>query len=109
MTTQAKLRIQGMDVLIGAMGLIDAQRFVAAINREKCDYTKWRAGGLPALGIDGIAELANRLSDTLDEQCGVRGEGCGVRGEEASRIEGLAGGDGLGRRGLPGIGRISVQ
>ena len=59
---------QGMDVLLGAMGLIDAERFVAAMNREQCDYTKWRAGGLPALGIDGIAELANRLSDTLDGQ-----------------------------------------
>jgi len=40
MTTEAQLRIPGLDVLIGAMGLIDAERYVAAINRDKCDYTK---------------------------------------------------------------------
>ncbi len=33
---------QGMKCLVNGMGLVDAERFVAAVMREKFDYTKWQ-------------------------------------------------------------------
>jgi hypothetical protein len=66
MTTETELRLQGMRVLIEALGLIETERFLAAINREKLDYTEWRKQGLPDLSIDEIAAQANRLSVSLD-------------------------------------------
>ncbi|WP_295437973.1 hypothetical protein [uncultured Thiodictyon sp.] len=66
MTTETELRLQGMSALISAMGLIEAERFVAAINREKFDYTQWRKQGLPDLSIDEIAARANTLSASLN-------------------------------------------
>ena len=32
----------GMNCLIEKMGIIDAERFVSILIREKSDYTKWR-------------------------------------------------------------------
>lgn len=66
MTTETELRLQGMRVLIDAMGLVETERFLATINREKFDYTEWRKSGLPDLSIDEIAARANRLSVSLD-------------------------------------------
>lgn len=66
MTTETELRLQGMRVLIDALGLIETERFLAAINREKFDYTEWRKQGLPDLSIDEIAARANRLSVSLN-------------------------------------------
>jgi hypothetical protein len=66
MTTETELRLQGMKVLIDALGLIETERFLVGINREKFDYTEWRKHGLPELSIDEIAARANRLSGSLD-------------------------------------------
>lgn len=66
MTTETELRLQGMRVLIDAMGLVETERFLATINREKFDYTEWRKSGLPDLSIDEIAIRANSLSISLD-------------------------------------------
>lgn len=65
MTTETELRLQGMRALIDALGLVEAERFLAAINREKFDYTEWRKHGLPDLSIDEIAARANRLSESF--------------------------------------------
>jgi len=67
MTTETELRLQGMKVLIDALGLIETERFLVGINREKFDYTEWRKHGLPELSIDEIAARANRLSVSLDD------------------------------------------
>jgi hypothetical protein len=67
MTTETELRLQGMRVLIDAMGLVETERFLAAINREKFDYTEWRKQGLPNLSIDEIAARANQLSFQIKE------------------------------------------
>ena len=66
MTTETELRLQGMKVLIDALGLVETERFLAAINREKFDYTEWRKHGLPELSINEIAARANRLSGSLE-------------------------------------------
>jgi len=77
MTTETELRLQGMRVLIDAMGLVESERFLATINREKFDYTEWRKQGLPDLGVDEIAARANQLSLRImsdDVEWGLQGD-----------------------------------
>ena len=45
--------------------VMEQAQVVAAINREKFDYTEWRKHGLSDLSIDEIAARANRLSVSL--------------------------------------------
>ncbi|CRI68153.1 conserved hypothetical protein [Thiocapsa sp. KS1] len=66
MTTEAEIRLRGMRALIEALGLVEAERFVVSINRERFDYTTWRQKGLPDLSIEQIAARANQLSADLD-------------------------------------------
>ncbi|MDS4018972.1 MAG: hypothetical protein RKR03_00435 [Candidatus Competibacter sp.] len=66
MTTETELHLQGMRVLIDVLGLVETERFLAAINREQFDYTEWCKHGLPDLSIDEIAARANSLSASLD-------------------------------------------
>jgi len=66
MKTEAEIRMIGMQALIGALGLVEAERFLAAGSRDKLDYTEWRRAGLPDMSIDEIALTANKLTDPLD-------------------------------------------
>jgi hypothetical protein len=66
MKTEAEIRMAGMQALIGALGLVEAERFLVAVSRDKFDYTEWRKTGLPDMNIDEIAEAANQLADQMD-------------------------------------------
>lgn len=61
MKTEAQIRLQGMNALINALGLVEAEQFIAAVSKDKLDYTKWRRHGLPDLSIDEIVAAANEL------------------------------------------------
>lgn len=63
MKTDAEIRQQGMQALIGSLGLIEAERFLAVMSRERFDYTEWRKQGLPPTNLSQLAELANRASE----------------------------------------------
>jgi len=41
MKTEAEIRLAGMRALIGALGLVEAERFLAAVSRDKFNYTEW--------------------------------------------------------------------
>ena len=62
MKTEAEIRMTGMQALIGALGLVEAERFLAAVSRDKFDYTEWRRSGLPQMTLHDIATAANELS-----------------------------------------------
>ncbi|MFB1488287.1 MULTISPECIES: hypothetical protein [unclassified Thiocapsa] len=66
MTTETEIRLRGMRALIDALGLVEAERFVFSINRERFDDTTWRQTGLPDSSIEHIAARANQLSAELD-------------------------------------------
>ncbi len=68
MKTEAEIRMKGMQALIGALGLVEAERFLAAVSRDKFDYTEWRRTGLPAMTIEEISAAANQLAEKLDKQ-----------------------------------------
>ena len=45
MKTEAEIRMKGMQALISALGLVEAERFLVAVSRDKFDYTEWRRTG----------------------------------------------------------------
>ncbi|OYY94938.1 MAG: hypothetical protein B7Y41_05105 [Hydrogenophilales bacterium 28-61-23] len=67
MRTDAEIRLAGMSALIDVLGLVEAERFIAAVSRDRFDYTEWRRQGLPRMGLDELAKSANVLSKQLDQ------------------------------------------
>ena len=49
-----------MQALISALGLVEAERFLVAVSRDKFDYTEWRRTGLPEMTIEEISTAANK-------------------------------------------------
>ena len=60
MKTEAEIRMKGMQALISALGLVEAERFLVAVSRDKFDYTEWRRTGLPEMTIEEISTAANK-------------------------------------------------
>jgi len=42
MTSDTQLRVEGLSILAERLGVLEAERFVALIQREKFDYTEWQ-------------------------------------------------------------------
>ena len=70
MNTEAEIRVKGMQALIGALGLVDAERFIAATSRDRFNYTEWRRLGLPDTSLQVLAAAANQMSAALPDQSG---------------------------------------
>ena len=69
MMTDTELRLKGLRVLTEYIGDIEAQRFIALIQREPFDYTKWRQGMDEDLSIEEISKKAMALRKKLAEPC----------------------------------------
>jgi hypothetical protein len=59
MKTETEIRVAGMNALIGALGLVEAERFMVSMSRDRFDYTEWRRHGLPDYSLEELARLAN--------------------------------------------------
>ena len=44
MVTDMELRLEGMNALLDRLGIVEAERFISLLQREKFDYTQWREG-----------------------------------------------------------------
>jgi len=66
MKTDTEIRLEGFKVLSGALGEIEAEKFIALIKREPFDYTKWRQGLDEDLSIEEISQkaMALRMKET---------------------------------------------
>ena len=60
MKTDIAIRQKGMTALINTLGYVDAERFVALVNRETFDYTQWRKSNLQEnnLSVRELSKLA---------------------------------------------------
>jgi len=58
MITDTELRLQGISVLAQTLGAVEAERFVALIQREPFDYTKWRQDKWNDLSIEALSSKA---------------------------------------------------
>lgn len=63
-TSDTELGARCMDVLIREVGMVEAERFIAYVNREKMDYTKWQQGLFAGMSLEEIADGA-RNAGTL--------------------------------------------
>jgi len=54
MRTDSVLRYEAMDVLVQALGMVDAERFISMVKRDTFDYTEWRRGMWNDVTIDDI-------------------------------------------------------
>jgi len=58
MKTDSELRVDGYRALEGALGTVEAERFITLIIREPFDYTRWRKN----LWRDRTAEEISRAA-----------------------------------------------
>ena len=66
--TDTEIKIKGLQILTELLGDVEAERFVALIQREPFDYTKWRQGLDEELPIDEISRRAMVLTRKAAEQ-----------------------------------------
>ncbi len=58
MMTNTEIKVKGLQILTKSLGLVEAERFVASIQQEPFDYTKWRDGLFEDLSIEEISKKA---------------------------------------------------
>ncbi len=66
--TDTEIRLKGLQILAEYLGDIEAERFVALIQREPFDYTKWRQDLDDDLSIEEISQKAMALRIKNTEQ-----------------------------------------
>ncbi|MGR3319311.1 MAG: hypothetical protein ACUZ8O_12655 [Candidatus Anammoxibacter sp.] len=69
MMTDTEVKINGFKALSNSLGLVEAERFIALIQREPFDYTKWREKGLETgLSIEEISQKAMELQKEISNK-----------------------------------------
>ncbi len=58
MTTDTELKVRGCEALSEALGEVDAERFIALIQKEPFDYTEWQKHLFEGQSIDEISRKA---------------------------------------------------
>ena len=66
MRTDTILRCDGMRILAQHLGIVEAERFVAIIQREPFDYTEWRQHLFDDVPLENFLENAKNYSENLD-------------------------------------------
>ncbi len=64
MRTDTVLRCDGMNLLAEHLGIVEAERFVALIQREPFDYTEWRQHLFDAVPLEQFLENARQYDET---------------------------------------------
>jgi len=68
MITDTEIKTKGFQLLAKHLGDIEAERFVALIQREPFDYTKWRQDLDEDLGLEEISRRAMDLREKNTKQ-----------------------------------------
>ena len=56
MKSDLQIRYEGFQVLFANMDVIDAEKFIALINRDRFDYTTWRETLFEHMSVEEIIE-----------------------------------------------------
>ncbi|MBK8399439.1 MAG: hypothetical protein IPL26_29885 [Leptospiraceae bacterium] len=62
MRTDTEIRSLGFQVLFKYMDIIEAEKFISIINREKFDYTEWRQNLFEDMTIEDIIKDAKKFA-----------------------------------------------
>ena len=65
MKTDSEIKTLGFKILSHHLGMIETERFIALIQREKFDYTKWRENLFEGLSGEEISKKAMVFQDIL--------------------------------------------
>ena len=57
-TNTAEIMDRGMNCLLEQLGVIETERFISVIIREKFDYTKWRRSLFGDASVEEIIDAA---------------------------------------------------
>ena len=68
MMTNTEIKVKGLRILTETLGLVEAERFVALIQQEPFDYTKWRDGLFEDLTVEEISQKAMELRKKKTER-----------------------------------------
>jgi len=68
MITDTEIKINGFQALTKSLGSVAAERFIALIQREPFDYTKWQRTLWEGLSVEEISRNAMEICDHLAEQ-----------------------------------------
>jgi hypothetical protein len=72
MRVDAEIKVLGFEILTRHLGLVEAERFITLIQREKFDYTQWRQNLFAELNGEEISrramEFHQRKSSTKASQ-----------------------------------------
>ena len=66
MRTDTLLRCDGMKILAQHLGIVEAERFVALLQREPFDYTEWRQHLFDDVPLEKFLENARNYSESLE-------------------------------------------
>ena len=62
MRSDAIIKQEGFNALKKKLGIVEMEKFIVLINREKFDYTKWRKDLFENMNIDELADSADKYS-----------------------------------------------
>ena len=62
MISDTEVKMKGFRILTQSLGNVDAERFIALIQREPFDYTKWQRKLFPDADIKEISKNAIKSS-----------------------------------------------
>ncbi|MGE0082781.1 MAG: hypothetical protein AB7S75_00020 [Desulfococcaceae bacterium] len=67
MRTDSEIKMSGFEILSRNLGMIETERFIVLIQREKFDYTKWRENLFKGLSGEEISKKAMEFQNTLEK------------------------------------------
>lgn len=62
MDSTMEIMSRGMNCLIRQLGVVETEKFISIINREKFDYTKWQQDLFEGMTLEEINEAAAEYS-----------------------------------------------
>jgi len=62
MKSDTQIRHEGFQALFANMDIIDAEKFIALINRDRFDYTKWREKLFEGMSVEEIIEKGRKFA-----------------------------------------------
>lgn len=63
--TTLEILAKGMDCLVKHLGVIEAESFIAAVKRERFDYTEWQRTAFDNYTLDSFLDAAVKKVDAM--------------------------------------------
>ncbi len=60
MRTDSEIISSGFESIFSSLGMVDAERFIMLIKRDKFDYTEWQRGLWAGESVEALSKQAQR-------------------------------------------------